>query len=70
MQHTRLNFALFWALVFVAAYRLPGGIAVAANGVLWVALLLIGPDAALDPVGTVLSRKWPPPVSALGFTAW
>jgi probable blue pigment (indigoidine) exporter len=108
-----LNFALFWVLLFVAAYRLPGGVAAtlgslqammvivmargwlgtpiraravaaAATGVLGVALLLIGPEAALDPVGiaaglggaasmaagTVLSRKWQPPVSALGFTAW
>ena len=108
-----LNFALFWALLFVAAYRLPGGVAAtlgalqammvifmargwlgtpvrasavaaAAMGVIGVALLLIGPKAALDPVGvaaglggaasmaagTVLSRKWQPPVSPLGFTAW
>lgn len=107
------NFSLFWALLFVAAYRLPGGVAAtlgslqammvilmargwlgtpiragavaaAATGVFGVALLLIGPDAALDPVGvvaglggaasmaagTVLSRKWQPPVSALSFTAW
>ena len=107
------NFALFWALLFVAAYRLPGGVAAtlgsvqaimvilmargwlgtpiragavaaAAAGVLGVALLLIGPDAALDPLGvvaglggaasmaagTVLSRKWQPTVSALSFTAW
>jgi probable blue pigment (indigoidine) exporter len=108
-----LNFALFWALLFVAAYRLPGGVAAtlgalqammvilmargwlgtpiragavaaAATGVLGVALLLISPDAALDPIGiaaglggaasmaagTVLSRRWQPPVSALSFTAW
>ncbi|WP_028030634.1 EamA family transporter [Gemmobacter nectariphilus] len=107
------NFALFWVLLFMAAYRLPGGVAAtlgslqammvilmargwlgtpiragalaaAATGVLGVALLLIGPDAALDPVGiaaglggaasmaagTVLSRKWQPPVSPLSFTAW
>ncbi|KUF10613.1 EamA family transporter [Pseudoponticoccus marisrubri] len=107
------NFALFWVLLFVAAYRLPGGVAAtlgalqammviamargwlgtpvragavvaAATGVLGVALLLIGPEAALDPLGvaaglggaasmaagTVLSRKWQPPVSALSFTAW
>lgn len=107
------NFALFWALLFVAAYRLPGGVAAtlgamqtmmvivmargwlgtpirgaavaaAASGVLGVALLLLGPEAALDPwgvaaglgaaasmaAGTVLSRKWQPPVSALRFTAW
>lgn len=98
------NFALFWTLLFVAAYRLPGGVAAtlgslqammvilmahgwlgtpiragavaaAATGVLGVALLLISPDAELDPVGiaaglggaasmaagTVLSRKWQPP---------
>lgn len=107
------NFALFWVLLFVAAYRLPGGVAAtlgalqammvilmargwlgtpiradaivaAASGVLGVALLLIGPEAELDAVGigaglggaasmaagTVLSRKWQPPVSALSFTAW
>lgn len=108
-----LNFALFWSLLFVAAYRLPGGVAAtlgslqammvilmargwlgtpvragavtaAATGVLGVGLLLLGPEAALDPVGviagiggaasmaagTVLSRKWQPPVSALSFTGW
>ncbi|RYH12395.1 EamA family transporter [Tropicimonas sp. IMCC6043] len=108
-----LNFALFWSLLFVAAYRLPGGVAatlgsfqaliviVLARGILGtpiralallsalagiggVALLLLGPEAALDPVGvaagiggavsmaagTVLSRKWQPPVPALSFTAW
>lgn len=108
-----LNFALFWTLLFVAAYRLPGGVAAtlgalqammvigmargwlgtpvrsgavvaAATGVLGVALMLLGPDASLDPVGiaaglggaasmaagTVLSRKWQPPVSPLGFAAW
>jgi len=61
-----------------------GAVAAAATGVLGVSLLLIGPEAALDPVGiaaglggaasmaagTVLSRKWQPPVSALSFTAW
>lgn len=108
-----LNFALFWVLLFVAAYRLPGGVAAtlgslqativilmawgwlgtpirlgalgaAATGVLGVSLLLIGPEAQLDWIGiaaglggaasmaagTVLSRKWQPPVSALSFTAW
>ncbi|WP_420326001.1 EamA family transporter [Mameliella sp.] len=107
------NFAVFWVLLFVAAYRLPGGVAAtlgavqtmivilmargwlgtpiragavaaSAAGVVGVALLLIGPEARLDPVGvaaglggaasmaagTVLSRKWQPPVSALSFTAW
>ena len=108
-----LNFAVFWSLLFVAAYRLPGGVAAtlgslqalmvivmargwlgtriragavaaAMAGVFGVALLLLGPEAALDPVGiaaglggaasmaagTVLSRRWQPPVSALSFTAW
>lgn len=107
------NFALFWSLLFVAAYRLPGGVAAtlgslqaimvigmargwlgtpvrigavlsAVTGVLGVALLLVSPDASPDPVGiaaalggaasmaagTVLSRKWQPPVSTLSFTAW
>lgn len=107
------NFAIFWVLLFVAAYRLPGGVAAtlgalqaiivifmargwlgtritagaigsAAAGVLGVALLVLGPDAQLDllgiaaglagvvsmAAGTVLSRKWQPPVSALSFTAW
>ena len=108
-----VNFALFWVLLFVAAYRLPGGVAAtlgslqammviamargwlgtpvragavgaAATGALGVALLLLGPEARLDPIGiaaglggaasmaagTVLSRKWQPPVSTLSFTAW
>ncbi|MGO4917718.1 DMT family transporter, partial [Pseudogemmobacter sp. W21_MBD1_M6] len=61
-----------------------GAVATAATGVLGVGLLLVGPEAALDTVGiaaglggaasmaagTVLSRKWQPPVSALSFTAW
>lgn len=107
------NFSLFWVLLFVAAYRLPGGVAAtlgslqamivifmargwlgtpiragaitaAGTGIVGVALLLISPDAQLDPIGvaaglggaasmaagTVLSRKWQPPVSALSFTAW
>lgn len=108
-----LNFAVFWSLLFVAAYRLPGGVAAtvgsiqslavivlarcllkspivalsvfaAASGVAGVALLILGPSAALDPVGiaaglggalsmaagTVLTRKWQPPVSLLTFTSW
>lgn len=49
-----------------------------------VALLVLGPSAALDPLGiaaglagalsmamgSVLTRKWQPPVSPLTFTAW
>ncbi len=108
-----LNFSLFWAMLFVAAYRLPGGVAAtlgaiqpllvillakpllgstiralailgALAGISGVALLVLTPRAALDPLGiaaaltgalsmalgTVLSRRWQPPVSALTFTAW
>lgn len=108
-----LNFTIFWGALFVAAYRLPGGVAAtlgsiqplvvllmahlvlgaalslrglaaALAGILGVALLIMGPDAALDTVGVaaalvgagsmaagvVLTRKWQPPVSPLTFTAW
>ena len=108
-----LNFAIFWALLFVSAYRLPGGVAAtvgavqalavvflsrlmlgipirilvvfaAVLGMGGVALLLLTPRAALDPVGiaagigaavamaggTVMSRRWRPPVPLLTFTAW
>ncbi|WP_051231325.1 EamA family transporter [Kaistia adipata] len=108
-----LNFSIFWAMLFVSAYRLPGGvaatvgaiqplivillahvllgsaarlgaIAAAAAGIGGVALLILTPNAALDPIGilaglagavsmafgTVLTRKWQPPVSPLAFTAW
>lgn len=108
-----LNFSFFWAMLFIAAYRLPGGVAatvgaiqpliviflasaflgssickqsiiVAITGMVGVALLLLKPNAALDGVGvaaafagaismaagTVLSRRWQPPVPALTFTAW
>ncbi|WP_346911754.1 EamA family transporter [uncultured Roseibium sp.] len=108
-----LNFSIFFCCLFIAAYRLPGGVAAtlgamqalfvialargllgtpvrllsviaALSGVFGVALLVLGPEAALDPIGvaagiggsasmgagTVLTRKWQPPVSALTFTAW
>lgn len=108
-----LNFAVFWGLLFVAAYRLPGGVAAtvgalqplivlvlarlllgmplrplavvaAVGGIVGVALLILTPAAALDPIGiaaglggalsmaagTVLTRRWQPPVSPLTFTAW
>lgn len=108
-----LNFAIFWSLLFVTAYRLPGGVGAtvgaiqplvvillaylalgaeirllsilaALAGIGGVALLVLTPEAALDPIGvlaglggaasmaagTVLSRKWRPPVSLLTFTAW
>ena len=108
-----LNFSLFWAMLFVTAYRLPGGVAAtlgaiqtliviglarlllgapvhawsviaAVAGIGGVALLVLTPDAALDPIGivaglvgalamalgTVLSRRWQPPVPALTFAGW
>ncbi|WP_257883841.1 EamA family transporter [Roseobacter insulae] len=108
-----LNFSVFWSLLFLAAYRLPGGVAAtlgalqplmviflaraalnrpilpvsviaAVAGVGGVSLLVLTSKAALEPwgmvaalagalsmaAGTVLSRKWQPPVSALTFTAW
>lgn len=108
-----LNFSIFWVLLFVAAYRLPGGVAATVGavqplaviflaqaflqqpvrtlpvlaaivGIGGVALLVLTPEAGLDPVGvaaglggalsmaagTVLTRKWRPPVSLLTFTAW
>ncbi len=108
-----LNFSLFWWLLFIAAYRLPGGVAAtlgavqplivlflsrwllnnrlssvsviaSLSGIVGVAILLLTPTAALDWVGviaglagafsmaagTVMSRRWQPPVSALTFTSW
>lgn len=108
-----LNFSIFWSLLFVAAYHLPGGVAAtvgaiqpliviflaraflgaeirpfailaAVAGMAGVALLILTSQAALEPVGllaglggavsmafgTVLSRRWQPPVSLLTFTAW
>lgn len=108
-----LNFSVFWACLFVSAYRLPGGVAATVGavqplivivlarlvlgtpvrvlaiagglaGMAGVALLVLTPQAALDPLGiaaglggavsmacgTVMSRKWKPPVSPLTFTAW
>ncbi len=108
-----LNFSLLWAMLFIAAYRLPGGVAAtitslqplmvvflasallgtrvralsvvaAAVGFGGVALLVLTPQARLDAIGiaaalagavsmafgTVLARRWQPPVSALTFTAW
>lgn len=109
-----LNFSFFWAMLFVSAYRLPGGVAATVGaiqpliviglsrvflaapvrplaivagllGIVGVALLVLAPGAAaLDAVGvaaglagavsmafgTVLTRKWRPPVSNLTLTAW
>ncbi|WP_434711876.1 EamA family transporter [Rhizobium sp. YTUHZ045] len=108
-----LNFSFFWAMLFVSAYRLPGGVAATVGavqplivialsrlflgkpirflalvagliGMAGVALLVLTPNAALDPLGvaaglagavsmafgTVLTRHWQPPVSSLTFTSW
>ena len=101
-----LNFSIFWSLLFLAAYRLPGGVAATVGaiqpliviflarilignqilffsvvaaiiGIFGVGLLILTPNAALDPVGvlaglggaasmaagTVISHKRSPPVS-------
>jgi probable blue pigment (indigoidine) exporter len=108
-----LNIGAFFPLLFLAAYRLPGGVAgifgaigplmvaVLAVGLLgervtrrrlvWgvlavvgVAAMVLGPEGALDPVGvaaglggaasmalgTVLSKRWSPPVGPIAFTGW
>lgn len=108
-----LNIGAFFALLFVAAYRLPGGVAatlgavqpllvvaIAASvlgerprtwtvgagllGFAGVALLVLRPEAALDPVGVaaglagaasmatgvVLTKRWGRPVGLLAFTGW
>lgn len=108
-----LNIGIFQALLFVAAYRLPGGVAATAGsiqpllvglfawlllgerpangsimtgiaGCIGVGLLVLGPEARLDSVGigaaiasaaamglgTVLVKRWQPPVSLMVFTAW
>ena len=108
-----LNISFFLSMLFISAYRLPGGVAAtvastqplmvvflayavlaspirlvsvlaALVGAAGVALLVLTPTAALDAIGivaglagaaamacgTVLSRKWQPPVSLFTFTAW
>lgn len=103
----------FFALLFVAAFRLPGGVAATAGalqpiiasvvaafllgeaftrrtaaagaiGVAGVAMLVLGPDAALDPIGVVaalagtvsmaagvvLTKYWGRPVDLVTFTGW
>ena len=108
-----LNFSFFQTMLFISAYRLPGGVAATVGaiqplivvllsrillgspirtlsvvagltGIAGVALLVLTPKAALDPIGvaaglagavsmafgTVLSRHWAPPVPPLTFTAW
>lgn len=108
-----LNIGVFQALLFVAAYRLPGGVAATAGaiqpllvgffawmilrqrpsrvaviaaiaGFIGVGLLVLGPEARLDGIGiiaalggagamglgTVLVKRWKPPVPLMVFTAW
>jgi len=109
-----LNIGIFFSLLFVAAERLPGGVAATAGalqpvivlllawpllllrptraglacgiaGIAGVAALVLGPSAALDPIGLaaaaggtasmalgiVLGRRWgPPPLPLLALTAW
>lgn len=110
-----LNMGAFFPLLFVAAQRLPGGVAATLGAVqpiviaflavavlheqlsgwrlLWgvvgmvgVGLVVLGPEAALDPLGVmaglagavsmgtgvVLTKKWGRPVnvSAVGFAGW
>lgn len=108
-----LNFGLFQALLFVAAYRLPGGVAAtvgavqplvvaalasvvlgerfrmvsaiaAAAGIVGVGLLVLTPQAALDPIGIlaavggtvsmaagiVLTKHWGRPVALMTVTGW
>lgn len=108
-----LNFGIFQALLFVAAYRLPGGVAATAGaiqplvvaalaavllgerfrivttvagvvGIVGVGLLVLTPQAALDPIGVaaaiggtlsmaagvVLTKHWGRPVGLLTFTSW
>ncbi|MEP6296226.1 MAG: EamA family transporter, partial [Ilumatobacter sp.] len=108
-----LNIGAFFALLFVAAFRLPGGVAATAGaiqplvaagiavvvlgeaftrrtaaagaaGVAGVAMLVLGPDAALDSVGiaaavagtlcmatgVVLTKHWGRPVDLVTFTGW
>ncbi|MFI5658825.1 EamA family transporter [Streptomyces sp. NPDC051684] len=110
-----LNVGAFFALLFIAAERLPGGVAATLGasqpilvallaalllperlspwrlvwgivGVVGVGLVVLGPDAAFDPLGilaglagaatmgtgVVLTKRWgrPEGVSAVGFAGW
>ncbi len=108
-----LNIGAFQALLFVSAYRLPGGVAATFGaagplvvaglaawllaerpnrwrlgwgvaGLVGVALVVLTPEAALDPLGvaaatlgvltmaagTVLTRRWARPVGLLAYTGW
>lgn len=108
-----LNVGAFFALLFVAAYRLPGGVAATAGaiapivvaalaavllgeaftrrtavagvaGVAGVSLLVLGPEAGLDPIGVaaalagtlsmafgvVLTKRWGRQAGFLASTGW
>ena len=108
-----LNIGFFQAFLFVAAYRLPGGLAAVVGavqpllvmglawsyerrrpaalavgasvlGIIGMAVLLLSPGAARDPIGiaaalagtacmaagTYLARRWQPDVPVLAFTGW
>jgi probable blue pigment (indigoidine) exporter len=108
-----LNFGIFQALLFVAAYRLPGGVAATAGaiqplvvaafaaallgervrtltavsavaGIVGVGLLVLTPQAAVDPIGVaaalggtasmaagiVLAKHWGRPAGLMTFTGW
>lgn len=108
-----LNIGVFQVLLFVAAYRLPGGVAATAGavqplvvaalaagvlgerfrpgtalaglgGIVGVGLLVLTPQAALDPVGVVaalagtvamgagvvLTKRWGRPVGLVTATGW
>lgn len=108
-----LNIGAFFPLLFLAAYRLPGGVAgifgaigplivallavgllgerVTLRRLVWgalavvgVAAMVLGPEGELDPLGvaaglggaasmalgTVLSKRWSPPVGPIAFTGW
>ena len=108
-----LNIGAFFALLFVAAFRLPGGVAATAGaiqplvaasiaavligeaftrktalaglmGIGGVAMLVLGPEARLDPIGiaaaiggtvcmaagVVLTKMWGRPVDLITFTGW
>jgi len=77
-------FVIFLARIILGSAIRALSIIAALTGIIGVALLILAPNAALDPVGlgagvagalsmacgTVLSRHWQPPVSPLTFTAW
>lgn len=108
-----LNIGAFFALLFIAAFRLPGGVAATAGAiqpliatgiaavllgeaftrrtlcagtiaVVGVGMLVLGPQARLDPVGitaafagtvsvaagVVLTKRWGRPVDLITFTGW